>query len=121
MRVGNGEVLDGACLHAFREIIVGKAVAQCRSKEMIRRTLLHEIAHAANSSAPDLKPGADGHGPRFFRELKRLHRRGEESLRAQVAFYALPLRKRNLVSFDAVESALEDGVNPSEIFEYLTG
>jgi len=97
--------LSGVCAHEFRQVILAKDLAQCPAKDLIRDTLLHEMAHAVCKPA---KPGEPGHGPDFVREIKRLVERGETRLRAEAVFYAIPFQKRRLLGTDAICTIQEE-------------
>jgi hypothetical protein len=58
----------GICIAAQRMILIHYH----DGLEMLRDTLLHEMAHAAVDLGKPLRKGADPHGRRFVRELRRL-------------------------------------------------
>jgi len=59
----------------------------------LRPTLLHEIAHAAVDLDRPLRKGADDHGRRFLRELRRLVAAGEECLPASPLLLPVAIRE----------------------------
>ena len=95
--------LRGAMIFEARLILVNRhdrvLLAPGRDPAVeLRNTLLHEMAHAAVDLARPLRRGADPHGRRFVRQLRRLEAAGESSLREQVRFYSMTPFRRLLAS-----------------------
>jgi hypothetical protein len=98
----------GVCIQAARLILVDHHTAERLGPDLdpdleLRRTLLHEMVHAAVELNRPLRKGADEHGRRFVNELRRLVRAGERCLRDEVRFYSLSWLAREIMRAHARE------------------